>query len=168
MDELAAELGMSKKTLYQQFRSKDELLLAAIDAKFSQVDAELAAVMAQPDRPMPVRLKDLLTTLQRHIHEIHPAFIRDVQRSDPALFQMIDDRRQAIIRKHFGALLDQGRREGAVRRDLPVDVMVEILLAAARTLVNPARLVQLNLSPQKAFSQVLEIFLHGILAKKDK
>jgi AcrR family transcriptional regulator len=167
MDELAADLGMSKKTLYQHFRSKDELVRAVLETKFDHVERDLEQVLATPDVPMPEQLKRLLTTLQGHVHEIQPAFVRDVQRSDPSLFAHIDERRQAIIRKYFGALLEKGRREGAVRRDVPVAILMEILLASARSIVTPERLAQLDLTPQKAFHHVLGVFLNGILTDKE-
>ena len=47
-------------------------------------------------------------------------------------------------------------------------VMVEMLLAAARAIVNPTRLGQLNLSPQKAFGQVIGVFLNGILVGEER
>jgi len=167
MDELARELGMSKKTLYVHFRSKDELLRAVLEDKLAHVEGDLQAVLARKDLPMPEQLKDLLTRLQGHVHELHPAFVRDMQQ-DPQLFAFVDERRQEIIRKYFGALLEKGRREGAVRRDVPVVVMVEMLLAAARAIVNPVRLGQLNLSPQKAFGQVIGVFLNGILVGEER
>src|SRR5690349_24938165 len=46
MDDLAAELGMSKKTLYAQFPSKTEPLQAVLLAKFRSIETDLDAIMA--------------------------------------------------------------------------------------------------------------------------
>lgn len=166
MTDLAAELGMSKKTLYQHFDSKDALLISVLNSKFDQVGADLARVMSQKDKPAPQLLPEMLTCLQKHVSQIHPAFVRDVERSDRRIFALIDERRQALIREYFGALLSRGRREGVFRKDIPVEVLVEILLSSARAIVNPERLVKYSLSPQKAFAQVLGVFLYGILTEK--
>lgn len=166
MDDLAAATGMSKKTLYKHFATKDELVHAVMQAKFADVEARLEAVLAQRGVPMPDQLRALLVGLQEEISEIHPAFVGDVEKSDPALFAFIDERRQQIIRKYFGTLLQRGRRQGVVRKDIPVGILLEMLIGSARRIVTPANLAQLNLSPQKAFQFVLSVFLEGILLEK--
>ncbi|MGE5335771.1 MAG: TetR/AcrR family transcriptional regulator, partial [Nitrososphaerota archaeon] len=44
MDELAAELGMSKKTLYKHFPTKEALLLQVIEAFYAQLNADIEAI----------------------------------------------------------------------------------------------------------------------------
>ena len=45
MDDLAEELGMSKKTLYASFPSKTALLQAVLMDKFRNVESDLVAVL---------------------------------------------------------------------------------------------------------------------------
>src|SRR5690349_12620790 len=48
MDDLAADLGMSKKTLYAAFASKETLLEAVLNDKFTSVEADLARLAERP------------------------------------------------------------------------------------------------------------------------
>ena len=163
MDDLAAELGMSKKTLYAHFPSKPVLVEAAIDAKFSELEAELVRLEAGRGADFPEALRELLACVQRHTEEIAPAFLRDVQRSDPELFAKVEARRTAVIQRYFGRLFADGRRAGMVRKDLPPQLVVEALLGAVRAVVNPAKLAELGTTPQSAFPAILSVVLHGIL-----
>ena len=49
MDELAEELGMSKKTLYAHFRSKKAVVKAAMLDKFREVEGELERIASRTD-----------------------------------------------------------------------------------------------------------------------
>src|SRR3974390_170034 len=105
MDDLAEELGMSKKTLYAHFRSKKAVVKAAMLDKFREVEGEMERITSRVDGDFAGVLHDLLATVQRQIGEIQPAFVHDIQREAPELFQLVETRRQALIRRHFGRLL---------------------------------------------------------------
>src|SRR3954452_16403062 len=87
MDDLAAELGMSKKTLYAHFRSKPELVEAVIQCKAAAVEAELARIEAEHGSDFPEALREMLGCMQRHAEEIQPTFVRDMRQSAPELFE---------------------------------------------------------------------------------
>src|SRR5690348_18489006 len=63
MDDLAAELGMSKKTLYAEFSSKTELLRAVLLDKFASVEKDLDAVMARCSGDAMAELQQLLACM---------------------------------------------------------------------------------------------------------
>ena len=60
------------------------------------------------------------------------------------------------------------RRCGVIRRDLPAELMTEILLGATQAVVNPARLNELGLSLQRGFSAVIAVMLEGALTEKGR
>jgi len=166
MADIAQEIGISKKTLYANFSSKDTLLGAVLEQKFDQIETDLDLVLSDQSVSFSEKLKVMLATFHRHIGEIKPAFVRDIQRSDGTLFQKINQRRQCIIRKSFGRLFEAGRQEGFIREDIAVPVLVEILVGITVNFVTPDVLVKLNMTADQAFSQLMCIFLDGILVKK--
>src|SRR5262245_43094918 len=88
MDDLAAELGMSKKTLYAHFGSKNALLEAVLLEKFQEIDAELNRITSDCASDFVGALHGLLATVQQHTEEVQPAFVRDIQRETPELFTL--------------------------------------------------------------------------------
>ena len=111
MDDLAAELGMSKKTFYQHFPSKNALLEAVLEENFA-VWMTLAAAVADCGKKFSVCLHFLLVSIQRQTQELQPAFVRDMQRSAPELFRRVQTRRGEIIQRHFSKLLTAGKKRG--------------------------------------------------------
>lgn len=168
MDDLATELGMSKKTFYAHFDSKLALVEAVLDQKVSQVEADLERIMAQCGLPFRDALKQLLACLQQHTGEIQPSFIRDVRRDAIELFNVVEQRRSALIQRVFSKLFTDGRKSGMVRDDVPVKMIIEVLLAATSAIMNPAKLDDLKLTPRQGYSAILEIVLGGVLTSKGR
>lgn len=162
MDDLAQELGMSKKTLYACFPSKIELLNGVLLNKFDDIEADLQQITAHC-ADVPTALHKLLACVQCHTEEIQPPFVRDIQREAPEIFQLVERRRREIIRRHFGKLFEQGRRAGIIRKDIPTRLIIEILLGATQAMLNPPKMAELNLTPKTGFSAILTVILGGAL-----
>ncbi len=128
MDDLAHELGMSKKTLYGCFPGKSALLEAVLLDKFRDVEADLQSVASGRSNMSDV-LHELLACVQRHTGEIQPAFVRDIRRAAPELLALIEDRRSRLIRRYFGRCFDEARNAGLIRKDIPAVLITELLLA---------------------------------------
>ena len=166
MDELASELGMSKKTLYVSFPGKLDLLRAVIADKAAELGSDLEQITSEKGMDFPARLARLLQCVQKHIGEIQPAFVRDVRREAPEVFEMIEKARRELIQRHFGRLFDQGRKAGLVRKDIPVHMIIEVLLGAVTSVVNPQKVEALGITPKTALLTVMSVVLEGALTRK--
>ncbi len=119
MDDLALELGVSKKTLYAYFPGKFDLLEAVLADKFQGVETMLKEVTRAQSHDFPATLRELLAGTQRELDEIKPPFVRDMRQKAPQVFQVIERRRAALFQRYFGNLLLAGQRAGMVRKDVP-------------------------------------------------
>jgi AcrR family transcriptional regulator len=168
MDDLAEELGMSKKTLYAHFPSKVALVEAVLHQKFAEVDAELAAIDSTQTSDFPSMLHAMLATLQRQTAEIQPPFLRDIRSETPELFRLVEEKRGDLIQRYFGKLFRDGRRTGMIRKDIPTWLIIEIMLAATNAIVNPRRLLELELTPRTAFIPIISVLLEGAMTEKGR
>ena len=168
MDDLAVELGMSKKTLYAHFPSKTALLEAVIREKMQRVQADFERILAESTNDVLATLHALLACLQTHTAEIQPAFFRDIRRETPELFAHVQSMRRENIHRTFGRVLADGRRAGVVRADIPIPVLLEILTTLADSIVNPQKLGELGLSVKDGVTAVLAVFLEGTLSNEGR
>lgn len=162
MDDLAAELGMSKKTLYAHFPSKAALLQAVLLDKFRTVEEDLKHVTDQCSTDCRTALRELLACMQRHTAEIQPPFLRDIQREAPETFKLVERRRRQVIGRYFGKLFSEGRRAGIFRKDIPTRLVIEILLGAVDAIMNPPKIAELGLTPRTGFSAIITVVLEGV------
>ncbi len=166
MDDLAQELGMSKKTLYAAFDGKAALLRAVLLDKFHSVEADLDAITARSSADVLAALRDLLACVQRHSEEIQPPFVRDIRREAPELFKLVEERRRAMIQRYFGRIFDDGRAAGLIRADLPKRLIIEVLLGAMQAIMNPAKMEELGLEPKTGYSAIVMMILEGVITAK--
>jgi AcrR family transcriptional regulator len=168
MDDLAEELGISKKTLYAHFPGKLDMLEAVVADKFASVEATLKEVTRAHPRDFPATLRDLLSGTQRELDEIKPPFVRDMRQKAPQVFKVVEQRRAALIGRYFGKLFIKGQRAGMVRKDVPARLMIEILLAMVQAIMNPPKMEELGMMPKEGFSGILKIVLEGALTRKGR
>jgi len=168
MDDLAEELGISKKTLYAHFPGKFDLLEAVLADKLASVEATLKEVTrAYPD-DFPATLRELLAGTQRELDEIKPPFVRDMRQKAPEIFKLVERRRAALIQRYMGKFFVNGQRLGMVRKDVPAKLIIEILLAMVQSIMNPAKMEELRMMPKKGYAGILKIILEGALTAKGR
>jgi AcrR family transcriptional regulator len=168
MDDLAEELGISKKTLYAHFPGKFDLLEAVLADKFAGVEAMLKQVTRSHPHDFAATLHELLAGTQRELDEIKPPFVRDMRQKAPQVFKGVERRRAALFQRYFGNLLVSGRRAGMVRRDVPATLIIEILLAMVQAIMNPTKMEELGMVPKEGFAGILKVVLEGALTPKGR
>jgi len=168
MDDLAEELGISKKTLYAHFPGKIDLLESVLADKFQGVETMLKEVTRAQPHDFPATLRELLAGTQRELNEIKPPFVRDMRQKAPHVFQIIERRRAALFQRYFGSLLLAGQRTGMVRKDIRANFIIEILLAIVQAIMNPAKMEELGMIPKEGFTGILKIVLQGALTPRGR
>lgn len=164
MDELAHELGMSKKTLYRHFRSKDELIDAIIDEIGQAIRDRMDSVLSDPKLDFTQKLCGLIDVVGSNLALASPGMLHDLQRFAPQLYQKIDDLRQRNVPYVFGRLIRTGLAEGKVRPEIDPAFAVEFWLQAIRGLVHPAGLERTQLTPRQTLERAVHLFFGGLLS----
>ncbi len=163
MDELAHELGVSKKTLYVHFRSKDVIVERIIETITRTLRERMEAVVDAPDLTFTQKVSGVVSVAGTTLASINPTMLRDLQRFAPALFQKIDDFRMKMIPLVFGRLVRAGMAEGLVRRDVDPAFATEFWLHAIRGLAHPTALERTQLTLPQTFTKALDLFFAGLL-----
>ena len=168
MDDLAEELGISKKTLYAHFPGKFDLLEAVLADKLRSVEKTLNDVTrAHPD-DFPATLRKILAGTQRELDEIKPPFVRDMRQKAPDVFKLVERRRAALIQRYMGKFFVDGQHLGMVRKDVPAKLIIEILLAMVQSIMNPAKMEELGMMPKEGYAGILKVVLEGALTAKGR
>jgi hypothetical protein len=81
---------------------------------------------------------------------------------------VVQARRREVIQRYFSKLLGEGRREGLIRKDVPIHLIIEILLGAVDTIMIPPRMVELGLTPKGGFTAIIAVILEGALTPEGR
>ncbi len=163
MDELAHELGMSKKTLYLHFPGKEAIVGTIIEEIGRGIRHELESVLSQPKLSFAQKLRAIVDAILPKLSLLTPAMMRELQRYAPKLFQMIDELRQKNIPSVFSRLFRMGITEGALRSEIDPDFAAQFWLQAIRGLTHPDVLAVTHLSSKQTLERALELFTGGLL-----
>jgi len=166
MDEMARELGMSKKTLYRLFPSKDVLLRAVMQKFVGEVEAATDRILEDPETNCLSKLSRLLRFIAMQMLRIHPPFLLDLQRSAHPVWAELDEWRRRRVISKFAVLIEQGIAEGVFRDDLNKDLLLLMYTLLIQGIVNPEVLSQLPLTANQAFEHVAKVFFEGVLTDR--
>ncbi len=163
MDDLAAELGLSKKTLYVHFAGKDEILAAVVEEVAGEIRAEAEALLGNPDLNFAEKLRGFVAGMARRHAAMPPQTFRELQRFAPALYRRIEEMRARTLPYVFGRFVAAGQQEGLVRTDLPPGFAIEYFLHAMQGLLQPTVLERLQLAPPAVLGAGIDLFFGGLL-----
>ena len=162
MDELAAELGVSKKTLYVHFPSKDQLVGEILQLFVGEIRTSADTIFGDRSLSFTVKLRRFSEAMVKRL-QLNPHIFRDLQRAAPHMYQQVEELRHHNIPLIFGRLIREGQAAGMVRSDVDPAFAVEFWRPAIQTLMHPDSLERLKLTPDEIFSRATQLFFGGLL-----
>ena len=165
MDELAAELGISKKTMYEHYQSKDELIDRVITCQMAEMSGAMNAALKIPGGFID-KLYTMWTAIGRMACRISKNILDDMRRHRPDLWKKIEELRKKVVLENFTRLIDEGIGRGLVRTDVNKEVVVLMYLSSIQGVVNPEILADYSFSAEEALKTILSVVLDGILTEK--
>jgi AcrR family transcriptional regulator len=159
MREIAETAGLGKSTLYDYFKTKDDILLYFFEDQLNDL-TEAAQKIAVQDKPADKRLRQIVQMHLEFLQANKNLFMKlsmEAQRLKPDSQKQIQEKRHAyqdLIR----SLIDEGIREGAFRK-------VDSLLAARILITSMAPAVFTTRptgSSQDLVKETMNIFFKGI------
>ena len=160
VEELAAEAGCSKKTVYVHFDGKEGIIRSIADRTFDDIHGRQKAVAGDGSRSCSDRLRALLTMRPALEPAIDYRWIHLLERDYPDLYahivRRIDEGWEPTV-----AVIEEGIRTGEFRH-VGVPVLRETLLATMRAVMAESFLAEHGLRYEEAFGEVVDIVLKGI------
>lgn len=163
MDRLAADLGISKKTLYQHFASKEALLYAVVTGFMSETSASVNSIIGSGG-DVKNRLAALMNYLSRRLTGVSPVFFEELERQAPDMWQEVQEFRRRQILRNILRLYRTGRRQGVFSPYPAPQLTVQLFLSTVEGVMNPRVLSRLPYPPAQVMRAIIAIFLFGTVS----
>jgi AcrR family transcriptional regulator len=163
LDELATELGMSKKTLYVYFRSKDDIMRAVLDQLGAEIRSEAETLFANRSLNFAEKLRGFAESMFVRLARLNPRTPRELQRFAPHLHQQLMEIRQRNIPYIFGRFIEEGQLAGKVRPDIDAPFAIEFFLQAMQGCIQSDALERHQLAPRDMLPRAIDLFFGGLL-----
>lgn len=161
MDDVAASLGISKRTLYEVFSDKESLLEACVLKKQAEGDCYVEGVYAQSGNVLEV----ILAVFQRHIeifHKTNKRFFEDMKKY-PKIYAMVKNRHDNDSEKVL-SFFKSGVEQGIFRDDVNFGIVNLLVRSQFDVLLNT------DICNEYPFIEVYEsimfTYLRGISTEK--
>lgn len=166
MAEIAAEMKISKKTIYKHFSSKEELVRESLLNFISQNNLSLSELIKKDSNAVEKCFR-MFQLLSQMLGKISGKFINDIRNYMPELWKEIDKVRTKILYSNLKVIIEQGQSEGYFIIT-ESEMLISIFIVSIRGVLNPDALISHNLSPSKTAETIIEILLCGILTEKGR
>lgn len=165
MDDVANEFGISKKTLYQYFNDKEDLVSQVIDFYLENPVFKLKS-------DEPGNAVDHYFSLRKHVSNVLKHFNNNLEfelkKTYPALYKKVHSfKRERIYNNTFNNI-KKGIEEGFFREELNPDIIAKLHVGRILLTLNPDNLVFTDeeVSKMELFDQVMDYHIHGICTEK--
>lgn len=160
MDEIAAELGMSKKTIYQYVENKAELVEKVLDHYTHDSNAcidDIAGNMNAIDVLMHVS-----EAVSQEISSSNPVMLFDLQKYYPVLHRQFVSKKKEHVYEKIRENMLQGIKEGIYREGLDVELIAKLYVEKLLGVHDPEFLSSMKFSQQEIFKVMFENHIRGI------
>lgn len=161
VDELSARTGISKRTIYRYFRSKDEMVGEVMGEIMASTEKLVDQALASGESPVK-KLADIIRVASQNLRAINPMMMRDMQKYYPHIWNRIEKFRAEKARSIVEMLI-AGNMQGYFRETVP-SVFITALQASIRDVLNPGFILENNLTLDKAMVSLFDIFFFGIVS----
>jgi len=162
MDDLARELGMSKKTIYREFPDRRSLLTAVLDRRFAAIERILtAAAEDAAGQPFDVRVQRFLIAAGSELGRIGAAQLATGRGGDAMLRRYVEQRIDEVVYQRLDELFQDGHRQGLL--PAPPALLSEITRGAVERLLNSRLPHELDWTAADLLRATVDTVLYGAI-----
>lgn len=162
MDDVAAQLGMSKKTLYTVFANKEEMFLDMVDFLFDGIKESEQQVIDNEELSTVEKIRAVLGVMPEGYKEVDFRHLYLLKDKYPKIYKKVELRLETGWERTI-ELIARGIEEGVVR-PIRIPVLKMMLEAALEQFFQRDILVQNEISYAEALDEVVGILMDGIAA----
>lgn len=161
MDDIARELGISKRTLYETYENKEDLLYAGVKQLKEQKEHDMHELLAKSKNVMDIVLLSYQKKVEESRH-VSPLFYSEIEKYPSVVAYLEEDKREN--RQLITDFIKRGINEGFFRRDINVG----LLTSTFEAIVNYYMSKQLYTyySVEELSKNIIFISIRGICTQK--
>jgi len=161
MDDIAAEMGISKKTIYQHFSTKPDLVKEVTLKLFESISCGIDTISENNLNPIE-ELFEIKNFVLQHLKNESASPIYQLQKYYPKLFSSLKQKQFQIMQKCVIENLEKGVKKGLYRADIDVDFISRIYFIGVTGIKDNDMFPLKNYAMKNLMNQYLDYHLRGI------
>lgn len=165
MDAVAQKIGVTKKTLYNQFVSKDQMIEECLKMVSAQFRASLSCMDGE-SVPVEKRFADGVTTLRLYFREMSRVFMRDLMEYYPQKASLDHTAGSAYFEEKISENIEEGKRRGVYRPDIDSSLFAKYIAFSIFSFFQKEVMMRNTYSADHYFEQVIKFNINALLIKQ--
>ena len=164
MDDIAHRLGMSKRTLYEYFKDKADLIRKIVFLEVERIDTNMKEIANKYDNVI-----EIMAKINEYIIDMHkktPKNVKfDLQKYYPAILEEVEKYNE---QKMFISIKDnllKGQKQGLIREDLNIDIIAALQVGRSYIIDKIMSMLE-NIEFKQVLTEIFEYHILAVTTKK--
>ncbi len=165
MDDIARQMRVSKKTLYQFFKDKGDLVNKCMRRDCDFIEAKVKDIQAQGLSAIDENFA-ISSVIVEELRNIHPSIFYDLEKYYPEAMAIMLEMRHKFIGGVVRQNLNKGIAEGVYRPELNVEIMTQLWVLRLNVIFNPELFPMEEFHPKDVYLEMFNHHIRGIANAK--
>lgn len=167
MDDIAKHLSISKKTIYQYFKDKNDLVCQVTLAHLEEEKLEIEKIKEETSNAIETLIEESLC-LRKNINDMNPSLLFDLKKYHHQAWGMYLDSKEKVYIRSLKETLETGIKEGFFRPEIDPQILavlrVEQIEMSLENLIYPRSRFEFT----QVQTQLFDHFLNGLVSEKGR
>lgn len=165
MDEIAAHLGMSKKTIYQYYADKDSLVEEVIGIEIGRNEISCSQHREKSENALH-EIYMAVDMVQELLKSMNTSLLYELEKYHPKAYKKLQQHKNEFMFKLIKENLQIGIDEGLYRNDIHLDIISYYRLSTVFIVFNPELFGNARFNPADIIVEITDNFLWGLATPK--
>lgn len=165
MDDIAQASGISKKTLYQHYENKSQLIEKVLEYQYTIFNQRIVLASQDYSDPLDELIKFNIIILEL-LKSINPASTNDLKKSYPSLFLQTKNRFLVLITDVIIKNIQKGKDLDLYREDINNKIITQLHTNQIEQYFESNSLWNNNQNIPEVFKEIIAYYLHGLVSPK--
>ncbi|SKC56830.1 TetR/AcrR family transcriptional regulator [Ohtaekwangia koreensis] len=167
MDDIARHLSVSKKTLYQHFADKEDIVTLVCQAHLQESRNEFESIHASAENAID-ELAKLSLCVRKNVEDVNPSLLFDLQKYYPKAWAVWLEFKRMCIYDSVKRNLEQGIAEGFYRTEINAEILSIVRMALIEIAFDDKTFSQDKFKMAEVQMQIFDQFVYGIVTEKGR
>lgn len=167
MDDIARHLGISKKTIYQHFKDKDDIVNQVAQGHFALERSMYDEVLNQSSNAIEEAM-GCMHCMKEQLEDLNPSLMFDMQKYHPEAWKIWMDFKVNFVRNSIISNIVRGIEEGYFRPEINAEILATYRLEQVQMTLEQDFLPKGKYNLSQVQTELFEHFMYGLLTEKGR
>ena len=165
MDDIANHLGISKKTIYEVFKNKKELVKQIVEMNLNFTESEIELKLNNSLDAIDAVMQ-ITAAIGGMLERMNPKLLYDLQKYHSNAWKLFVKFKNDFLTEIVIKYLRRGKREGVFRPDMKLKVLAKIRIEQIESLLNPQLFPPDEFTVKELMEESAKHFIIGVTTLK--